>query len=382
MKRTFMLSACLVVLALATATCSDDFTPYNRLEGLRVLAIQSEPVSPAFGQTTTLTPLVFAQQGEVVSYAWSWCPLAGPAAQDAPCLVDEKQIAGILGTSVPKYDLGTGPTATFTNNIPNEWLARLCPQRSGFAPGRAPGGSDAGVADAGADLALPDAGFEVDAGALQDAAAAPTLGGNAQVPAGLVFDCSNGFPIQIKMVATSKKDGVVTDTVTTTRKLDLSYDPAALPNTNPVIAGLTAQLLKRDEDRVKDVEGDQPEGDAAPLTEVASSTAIRQRKMRLNVVVPVQSAEPAIDRDEMDQQFASTERLFLSWFVDSGDVDDGRTGFILGKTPIEKALKNIWRPSSLKKFPGLQSKVVVVVRDSRGGVSWTWGTANLMEGPL
>jgi len=363
MKRIFVYISCLVVLALATATCSDDFTPYNRLLGLRVLALQSEPVSPTFGQTTTLTPLVFAPPGEVVSYSWSWCPLAGPASQNAPCLVEEAQFAGFVGSSVPAYNLGTEATATFTNKIPNEWLARLCPPRSGSAPGRPAAGA--------ADAAAPE-----------DAAAAPSVGLNVTLPAGLIFDCSNGFPIQIKMVATSKKDGITTDTVTTTRKLDLTYDPAALPNTNPVISGLTAQLLKRDEDRITGVQGDQPEEPAVALTEPASSTAIRQRKMRLNVVMPIENAEPAIDRNEMNEEVASTERLFLSWFVESGDVDDARTGYFSGKSQLEDALKNIWRPSSVKKFPGLQSKVVVVVRDSRGGVSWAWGSANLMEGPL
>ena len=89
-----------------------------------------------------------------------------------------------------------------------------------------------------------------------------------------------------------------------------------------------------------------------------------------------------MDRDERNEPVLSSERLYFSWFIESGTTKEERTGFIKGKTDLDEALKTIWRPASVKKFPGLQSRVVVVVRDSRGGVAWTWGTAKLMERPL
>jgi hypothetical protein len=73
--------------------------------------------------------------------------------------------------------------------------------------------------------------------------------------------------------------------------------------------------------------------------------------------------------------------LFISWFVDSGTTEDERTGFIAGKTKLEDATTTDWRPAITKKFPGAQSKVVAVIRDSRGGVAWTWGLVTLAEAP-
>lgn len=350
MKLNFMRAACLCVLTLATTTCGEDFPPYSRLEGLRVLAIQSEPVAPAYGATTTLTPLVFAAPGETISYEWSWCPVAGPAGQNAPCLVTEAALVALIAeragpevaAAFPPYNLGTGATATFTNPFPPALLEILCENQAESG--------DAGVGDSG------------DAGA----PAAPALP--------FVLKCPNGFPIQVKMVATT-----ATDKVTTVRALDLAYKADAPFNANPLISDLTMQLLKRDEDRDPKVKGDQFDGPVQQVSEAGAAVATRQREMRLNVTVPLASSEPFIDKDENDNDAPSKERLRLTWFVESGDVKDARTGFNDGKTALDEALKNIWRPSSVKKFAGTQSKVVVVVRDNRGGVAWTWGATTLVE---
>ena len=330
MRQTIMKVLGLACVATATVSCSDDFVPYNRLEGLRVLAVQSEPVSPAFGQTTTLTPLVFAPADETVTYAWSWCPIAGPSTQGAPCLVQEAQIAQILGAEaaaqLPPFNLGNEPTATFANNVPAAELQRLCDNKtpSGFS----------------------------------------------------IFNCTNGFPIQIKMVATSSKAGVITDTVTTVRTLDLAFDPAAKPNTNPQISALTGQQLKKDSD-----DPEAPEAAPQSLTLDGAAVAFRQRDLRLRVVVPLESSEPSDDRNDLDQIVPSQERLFISWFVDSGTTEEPRTGFIAGKTSLEEATTTNWRPAIASKFPGAQSKVVAVIRDNRGGVAWTWGLVTLVEAP-
>ena len=354
MKSYFMRAACFCFLSLATTTCGEDFPPYSRLEGLRVLAIQSEPVAPAYGETTTLTPLVFANPGETISYAWSWCPVAGPAGQNAPCLVTEAALVALIAeragpevaAAFPPYNLGTGATATFTNPFPTALLDILCANQT---ENGAAGVGDAGAGDAGA-----------------GASVAPALP--------FVFKCPNGFPIQIKMVATT-----ATDTVTTVRALDLAYKADAPFNSNPLISDLTMQLLKRSEDRDPKVKEDQFDGPAQQVLESGAAVATRQREMRLSVTVPLASSEPFIDKDENDNDAPSKERLRLSWFVDSGDVKDARTGFNDGKTALDEALKNIWRPSSVKKFAGTKSKVVVVVRDNRGGVAWTWGATTLVE---
>lgn len=65
------------------------------------------------------------------------------------------------------------------------------------------------------------------------------------------------------------------------------------------------------------------------------------------------------------------ERLFVSWFVTSGDVDTSALGSETDDPigPIE----NIWRP----EFPGMHT-LYAVAHDSRGGVSWQVYTVDVL----
>lgn len=324
------------LLALAGAGglmlgCEEDFPPYERLESLRVLAIQSEPVTPAGGQTTLLTPLVYTPGAEPVTYAWSWCPLPGSANDGYPCEVPEAQLQQLLGATgftAPPYDLGTQATAQFPVTFDPAVLRPLCRQE-------------------GADAGMP-----------ADAAA-------SEIPA--FINCDDGFPILIKLIVTTP-----TDQVETVRTLNLQLDPAAPPNTNPAFDGpLVAVLPVEKTNQTLEVAFD--EGGTVALP--------RSRATTIKASVSLSQSEPYLDRDDFGNTMPVNERLFLTWFVESGSTSPERTSFLPDRVPLEDALTSEWTPASVPDYAPALSRIIVVLRDSRGGVSWTSGVARLVEAP-
>jgi hypothetical protein len=72
------------------------------------------------------------------------------------------------------------------------------------------------------------------------------------------------------------------------------------------------------------------------------------------------------------------ERLRLTWFVESGVTRYEQTGFIDGVTgDFAGALENRWKPGVEKDSPAAAARIVVVIRDNRGGVSWRSGAVSL-----
>jgi hypothetical protein len=186
--------------------CGEDFDPYNRLNSLRVLAIASEPASPGSAETATLTPLIYATEDDPpLGYAWSWCPLAAPIPDGGECAIDEAEFAQLAmgsGVSPPPYDLGSDPTAQFSNVFDPELLAGLCAQ------------SAEGLA---------------------------------------LLDCEHGFPIQIRFTVTSASDELVA-----VRTLRLRFGEIEA-NQNPAIAAIRATLPEQGE-----LELAEPSEDAEP----------------------------------------------------------------------------------------------------------------------
>jgi hypothetical protein len=178
-----------LLLAAATAGCAGDrFDPFNRVNSLRVLAIRSEPVAPAPGETTTLSALLFVPKGQSKPVlTWSWCPFPGSAAEGYPCTVDEKLFAGAGGQlALPPLDLGTGDTVQFEHSVSPELLSALC----------------AGVTD------MPE-----------------------------LVVCDGGFPVQIKLQVKTDRDELVA-----VRTLRLRTDARIGANENPIVDGVSAKL--------------------------------------------------------------------------------------------------------------------------------------------
>jgi hypothetical protein len=324
--------ASLGALALTAGTaggCGSDFAPFNRVTGLRVLAIQSEPAAPLSGETATFNALVAtpsAQPAPPLTYKWSWCPVAGAAGEGYRCPFEKEKIDAFLVANgqpaLPSFDLGTDATATFAYDIPPEALAAVCSGK----------------------LVLPGQ------------------------PVSFPLDCSAGFPIQIMLTVSSD-----TDALTAVQTVKLRFDPATPANTNPRIDGLSAILG--------------PANMLMPMPIVASAadgplvTLPRQVATRVQVDMDQSVAEVYVGKDDDGNPATLTERLFLTWFIETGDTNDMRTSFYSGSTNFADLLKNDWTPGPIKNYPSGTARMFVVAHDNRGGVSWRAGTVNLGPAP-
>ena len=315
MKRFVAQSVAFVAIALPLVACRPDFAPFNRLEALRVLAVQAEPATPLADETATLSALVYTPTPDpTLSYHWSWCPVGGSSSDGYKCPFKEEDLNGYLSIAqlppLPPYDLGTGETAAFTNSIDVKVFMAIC--------------------------------------------------GGLFTP-GLHIDCSGGFPLQITLTVST-----ATDSVTAVQNMKLRFDPAMSANTNPTIDGLSALMANV----------------RVPLTELAEVTLPRDVATPIFAIASEAVAETYLGLDDNGAPATLTERLFMTWFVESGDADNPRTSFIdNGTTTFAALLENTWIPAKTKDYPLPTARLYVVLHDNRGGVSWRSGTVNLEPTP-
>jgi hypothetical protein len=308
------------VLAALVAGCGDDFTPFNELDRLRVLAVRAEPPELAPGATTTLDALVFAPDGDAVTSAWSWCPITLGAAKGYECALSEQQLADAIdavapgaGALVPSYDLGQGAEATFANAVPPAALAALC---DAIATGSAPAFVD-----------LPT--------------------------------CTDRFVVTIRLEVAAAGE-----TVTAIKQLPLLFDASAEENLNPALGGVFAAPA---------ADGVDPLVDGTALSFGREPTMLRAgAKYDLGLEIAdaaAQSFTPAatVDSPSPDPR---RETLFLTWFVTGGKTDSQRTGFIDGDADMSDLAHNGWRTPSLAASGGA-AELYLVLQDERGGVAWT-----------
>jgi hypothetical protein len=311
----------LVLLGLVgtAAGCGEDFPPFNRIQELRVLAIRSDPVAPAPGETTTLSALIFTPDPDpTITYAWSWCPLAGAANDGYPCEIDEAELAALAGgagQSLPPYNLGTGATAQLPHTISSAVLEQLC--------------TATGAAVAG----LP-----IDLG------------------------CDGGFPVQIQLTVKT-----ASDEVKAIRRLRLRRASDTEPNTNPRVDGVF--VVTRDEA--------DNETSAVPITDTPDVTLFRAEEALLRAVVPPESAEPYTGKDDNRQPIATKERLSLAWMIETGDTKNGTTNYVEGLNTLAEAMKNEWEPGRVEDYARSTARLFLVVRDNREGVAWRSGIVQL-----
>jgi hypothetical protein len=329
------------VVATAAAGCGEDFDPYERLTSLRVLAIQSEvrtepanasggfQVSPGPGQTATLTPVMFVPDGDAIdemSWEWRWCPLAGSALNGYQCpFASADEVMAMTGLTVPDLALGNADTAMFTNSFPPEIIAGLC-------------------------AGLPGASF-----------AAP--------------NCEGGYPIQIEMFVKSTRDPGIHVVSTLRLRID-SPDPEQLPmppNYNPVLDPTADPLA------AVPVFGAGP----MPIPDVADPAVTLERDRSTPIIVGLaeDQAEPYPGLDDDNKLTDQRERLTLSWFVESGDMEFEKTAFIQDVEPISDTIRNSWTPAITREYMPDTARIVVVVRDNRGGVTWARGNVRLGASP-
>jgi hypothetical protein len=305
----------LVALAAALPACDDDFSPYNRLDKLRVLAVQGEPVDLRPDGAVTLTPLVYAPAGHGVTFHWSWCPLAGPRDSGWPCLLSAEALSAALGVPLPASDLGISDTATLAG-LPAAVPGALCAGRVGEQP-------------------LP-----------------------------VTPRCDRGLPLAVRLEARGTGPDGTTDQLVAFHTLYLRTD-AGPDNRNPSLGGL---LLD-------------PDGMPQPITDDGAGSVVLGEPMTLGAVVYEAMAERYPGRAEEGEPADARERLVLTWFVEVGETRFMRTSFQEGTIPWSEATRNRWDLPPAPDVGGATSaRLIVVLRDHRGGVGWRSGRVQLSAG--
>jgi hypothetical protein len=320
--------------AVIGAGCGEDFDPYERLTALRVFAMKSEvrtqpaapngafQTSPLPNDTVTLAPLMYVPADDMTTeFKWWWCPFPGPATTGYECLVTETDLEARTGIDVPSFELGIDPTQTFTHTLPPEIIAALC----------------AGI---------------------------PGMTAAA--------NCEGGFPIQIRMFVKSAKDPGITVVSTLRLRID-STDPALPPmpaNFNPMVdTTMTPTPI---------------EALGMPIPDVADPAVTIPRDRETNIVVVglgEDQAESYTGLDDDDNVVTQRERLTLSWFVESGNIEFERTAFIENIEPITDTVRNGWTPALVRDYAPDTAKIVVIIRDNRGGVDMVQGRVRLEATP-
>jgi len=347
--------------ALALFACSGSgFNTPALLNKVRILAIQADPAQPALGASTTRRARVYhpppsADGGtagvSVTAYSWSWCPLATNSSNGYACPIDpdagESLFASIPG--VPPFDLGAGETATFTNPFPAPVLAALCENKLDAIPALA--------------------------------AAVASLGG-LTANGGLNFACTiAGFPITVNLVVhTTAGD------LPAVFNVYLPVNDSLAPNLNPVLVGGVSVTI---------------DGVDYQLDQVGTQGILRNFDVPISIDMPLSDAEvlpdpndvlPPPDPNDPNNPYllpndTVNERLNVYWFAECGDFGSDskggrRTGYLGGDpndplSPFSAALQNTWNIPTLDNYAANFARIIVVVRDSRGGVTWTSGVAHL-----
>jgi hypothetical protein len=329
------LVAALVLTSALAVGCGEDFPPYNRLTSTRVLAIAAEPPAPGPGETTTIRAFSYIPEVGAgfdlpgVTYNWSWCPFPPP--EGAPCEVTPEQIAMLAqaGITLPPLDLGQASSAQFTHSIPVEALAQICAGVPGSPP---------------------------------------------------LLDCQGGFPIQIRVTMTFTGPTVSptgTDQIVTVSTVRLRFSAKHEPNVSPVIEGLQAERG----------------GFIFPIGVEPAALLPRDAETVIRALVPESSIEVYTGINPKDLTEAQRrERIDLSWFVETGNTDSERTSYVQGEMdpkvmPVIEPQKlvfatdNKWTPGKVEDYAKNLARIIVIVRDNRGGVAVRDGFVNLEEGP-
>jgi hypothetical protein len=200
-------------------------------------------------------------------------------------------------------------------------------------------------------------------------------------PIGL-FSCGVAtFPVQIKVKVTGASGSDVG-----VFNVNLPIDEVTPGNQNPIIRG------------VLDVT------DVTPILIDETATVVRPTgsEVKLSADMDESIAEAYLDKIKLTtgeyQKDASgawvlgptRERITVSWFAEggeSGGFEDNFTGFNptaldanQNPIPFDKARKMTWTAPNKIDYTAATVRLVLVVRDNRGGTAWTTGVIGMGEG--
>jgi hypothetical protein len=175
-----------------------------------------------------------------------------------------------------------------------------------------------------------------------------------------LVDCKRGFPAEIKLVVRQGEEEV-----TAVRRLRLRFSEAHEPNANPTIDGLVAEVG----------------GVAQPLGASPGPVLTRREEFVVRTDVPASSLETFQGEDDDGRPAPQEERVSVSWFVETGDVEREITSYTGGPAPLADTLENRWTPDGSDDYAPDTAELFVVVRDDRDGVAWRRGTVTLSATP-
>lgn len=325
---------CLAVGLVASA-CGPEFAPYNEVSDFRVLAVRADIPWLAQGQVATLDALVYTPSpDDEVTYQWSWCPFPTSSSDGNECALTQEELQEIVDEAVaqipdipegvtfqvPPFDLGTEPSVQFPYPAPAPFIEGLCQQLQ--------------------NQDLPDF---------------------VSLP-----DCSKGLPVSVRLVAKSGDKEIIT-----VKEVQLVYEPGGEQNQNPVINDVVAKPLCV-------VGGDKTlcpaDFPGFPLASTEDAIPFyRDVLYRLELAIPDEASEtfvPTATEDNPDPE-PQREDLSVTWFIQGGDLDFTRTGFIEGEdSGVEAAATNDWETPLTRDYDDETMKLFFVIRDGRGGINW------------
>jgi hypothetical protein len=170
------------------------------------------------------------------------------------------------------------------------------------------------------------------------------------------LDCSEGLPVQIHHRVSSASDAVES-----VRRLRLRFSPEQPVNENPALDGISALVA----------------GTSLALDDAGSVLLPRETEVELQATLAESASEPL----PVALGERSHERLVLSWFIEAGETRYERTSFAGAALPVERALRNTWTLPSLAEQGAAEARLIVVVRDERGGVGWRSARVTLGAAP-
>lgn len=378
--RTISIVVAIFSFALAAIfiACETPLDPDDLLTQPRVLGLRSEPVVLAPGGQVTLDALVYAPAGSpAATYSWSWCAEVDSTFQcsmSAASLTSLFDPNGDGGVSID-YALGSNATAIFSYPVDPAKIQALCDRELRIVDA----GDDAGDADASDDAtdSSDDAGDAGDAGDASDASDEVVIDDAGDVDAGFVTGLTcDSTSWTVYVLLTVQVGG---KTIQSVRELSLPFAAPTSVNTNPTVLGLAPFSIADAslDATLGEVSNDSGVGDVfdSGITIAAeipfnASDLYPGRIFGPDSGTDFDASTCALADDGGDAGCATIyESLDFAWYVENGQLDKSATTLpaVAGGATQDwnDALLNRWYPSQAGTY-----KIIVVVRDNRGGIGW------------
>ena len=316
----------LLIFVFANTTCGEGYGTPQKLDRLRVMAIQAAPPSIANNESTTLQALIYqpSEREQEPTYSWSWCPFVDSGAEGFTCLTSESEFAALVGTDAANisFDLGSNSTATLEHIFDNASLMNICSPENGDAAGFFP-------------------------------------------------DCFGGLSVTVRLEINDAKESI-----TAIKRLRLLYDGTPA-NQNPTFDEVKFLLSKSKlggEDRGSTKDDEPTIEDAKIMPADGSGKLAIDKTYHLFADIKEGQSEEfttwGFDDNAQLIMLPSQEELYISWYITAGELLSARTEYNPPLSDLEDLHQNLWRLPADETRQGNQASFYFIAHDSRGGVGW------------